>query len=193
MAFTAKTLADCNILDFACGRGGDLPKCRGCASYVGVDNAEHAVAELERRAREINMTVRTHVADACDMPYSPCTLALCNFAIHYFCDTKAHLNRLLSKVASCLEPGGVFCGTYERFATHSDAFGVGRHVVIGDCVNAEEWEVPYLQLFSIALHYGLALVWHVPLSWYNREAEKNIWVFIMRQHELPAHRSIGTK
>ena len=45
----------CHVVDFACGRGGDLGKVKGCASYVGVDTAEQALHELQRRATEWNM------------------------------------------------------------------------------------------------------------------------------------------
>ena len=190
---TGRELAQCHIIDFACGRGGDLPKCRGCASYVGVDNAEHAVAELERRAAQMNMCVRTHVSDACDVPSTPCTLALCNFAVHYFCDNKAHLVRLVRKVAACLNSNGVFCGTCERVPRPANAFGVARHVVIGDCVNAMEWEVPHQKFFQIAQDHGLALVWYAPLAWYDKNAEKGIWVFIMRQKQGSDHQSRDTK
>ena len=176
----ANGIAHCHVLDFACGRGGDLPKCQGCASYVGVDSAELAVVELHRRAREMDMDVHTHVGDACDVPTMMCNLALCNFAVHYFCDTQEHCTRLVRKVAACLQCNGVFCGTYERIGC-GRKYGVARHVVIGDCVDAVEWHVPYHHFFEMALQEGLALVWHAPLAFYDSRAEPGIWVFMMRQ------------
>ena len=179
----ASGITECHVLDFACGRGGDLPKCKACASYVGVDTAELAITELHRRAREMGMRVHTHVGDACDVPTTPCNLALCNFALHYFCDTRDHLVRLMRKAATCLQDNGVFCGTYERIGC-GRKFGVARHVVIGECVNAVEWCVPHHCFFDIALQHGLALIWHGPLACYDDNAEPGIWVFIMRQTSL---------
>ena len=126
------------------------------------------------------MSVHTHIGDACDVPTMRCNLALCNFALHYFCDTRDHCTRLVRKVAACLQREGVFCGTYERIGC-GRAFGVARHVVIGDCVDAVEWHVPYYHFVEIALQEGLALIWHVPLAFYDERAERGIWVFMMRQ------------
>ena len=133
-------MSDCRVIDFACGRGGDLLKVSGCRSYMGVDAACDALAELQRRAAETNMQVSVHLGDATELPSMPCEIALCNFALHYFCDTPVHCNALLEKISSCLEPGGVFCGTYERVpgADWGMQWGVSYHAKVGDCVDAIE-------------------------------------------------------
>jgi len=170
----------CRILDLACGRGGDLPKCIGCASYTGVDTAEAALVELHRRAAEMNITVATHAGDAAQVPVVACDLAMCNFALHYFCDTRAHCQALLDKVVQCVVPGGVFCGTYER-RPHHPKWGEAYHAVVGDCVDAIEWKVPWHDIVNDAHKRGLALVHHVPLAVLHDGSDTHIWAFIMRR------------
>lgn len=169
----------CRILDLACGRGGDLPKCIGCAAYTGVDTAHAALEELHRRAAEMGIPVVTYATDATQVPWTACDLAMCNFAIHYFCDTKAHCQALLDKVASCLTPGGTFCGTYERRAT-PPTWGESYHAVVGDCVDAIEWKVPWHEIVREAHKRGMALVYHVPLTALQEGSDRCIWAFIIR-------------
>ena len=68
-----------------------------------------------------------------------------------------------TKVAACLSEGGTFCGTYEKRVGHIP-WGQARHVVIGDCVNAIEWSVPWHQVMQMAFARRLALVYHLPLN-----------------------------
>jgi len=184
-------LASCHVLDLACGRGGDLPKLLGCASYTGADTAHVALQELHRRAAEMGIRVTTYAIDAAEAPTVPCNLALCNFAIHYFCDTRAHCAALLGKVSACLVPGGVFCGTYQRnigCVKWGDAF----HAIVGDCVDAIEWRVPWNDIVSMALKEGLALACHMPLRAIHEGSDYNIWGFIMIQ-QAPVQRSGTTR
>ena len=174
-------ISRCSILDLACGRGGDLPKCIGCLEYTGIDTAEIALQELERRAREMSMSVRTIHGDAAYHEHgSTFDLVMCNFALHYFCDTYEHCKALISQVARSLRPGGVFCGTYERLQ-HRARWGEGKHVVLGDCVNAVEWAVPWHEVQQIAFKLGLALVYHVPLTFLQRQSDRSIWCFIIQK------------
>lgn len=182
----AGAICNCNVIDFACGRGGDLPKVVGCASYTGIDNADKALAELRRRAVELGVRVSTYCTDAAESPVLPCNLAMCNFALHYFCDTQEHMNALLHKVAQCVLPGGVFCGTYER-VKHTPGFGEAYHAVVGSCVDAIEWRVPFDYLQSVMLRYNFAIVDHKPLAYYNAEAEQSIWVFMFQKAQVPGY------
>ena len=145
IATCACTLESCSVLDVACGRGGDLNKLKGCLSYTGVDSSSGALHELQRRANEICMPVTVHCMDATLLPAVACNLVGCNFALHYFCDTQAHLEALLDMVSASLVCGGVFCGTYER-TQGTVSWGVPFHAVIGDCVNALEWRLSLIHI-----------------------------------------------
>lgn len=169
----------CHVVDFACGRGGDLTKCVGCASYTGVDTAEDALHELHRRAAEMGIPACTHHMDAARMPTTPCDMAMCNFALHYFCDTKAHCAALLDKICECLHAGGILCGTYEK-RVGLVRWGDVHHAVVGDCVDAIEWRVPWHDVVRMAHARGLALVYHMPMHCLHEGADPNIWCFIMR-------------
>ena len=176
-------LADCIVVDFACGRGGDLNKVMGCKQYTGVDAADQALVELQRRAAELHMDVRVHLGDAADVPVTRCHLALCNFALHYFCDTKEHCTALLHKISECLEPNAVFCGTYERVpgADLGMKWGTRFHAVVGDCVDAVEWRVPWHAVCAAALRVGLAVVHNQPLTCIHGEAALHVWSFIFQK------------
>jgi SAM-dependent methyltransferase len=174
------TIADCDVLDLACGRGGDLNKLCGCRTYTGADTALYALNELERRAAEIDMQVTVYHVDAAQVPDGMYHLAICNFALHYFCDTMEHCAALLDKVSSCLRPDGVFCGTFERVQTGT-VWGTAHHAVVGDCVDAVEWRVPWPAVVSIAHAKGLAVVTEVPFYMCDEGSDRSIWGFIIQK------------
>lgn len=184
-------LEQCTVYDLACGRGGDLNKLRGCRQYHGIDTARDALLELERRARELNMAVATHHGDASTAPVQPCQIVLCNFAVHYFCDDKAHCGALLDTVAACLVPGGVFCGTYER-VSGGVQWGMAHHAVVGDCVDAIEWRVPWDKFLALALARGLALVETVPFYMIDMGSDPGICGFILQQAQGQYYGSSAT-
>lgn len=184
-------LNQCSVVDLACGRGGDLNKLRGCKHYTGIDTAEEALNELARRAREIDMPVLTYHGDATTYVGPPCQLMLCNFAVHYFCDTMEHCTALLDVVAACLVPGGVFCGTYERLRERV-AWGTPHHAVVGDCVNALEWRVPWDDLCRIAFSRGLALVFLVPFHLLEQKSDTGIYGFMFQQAQGQCYGSQAT-
>lgn len=180
----AGDITACTVLDLACGRGGDLPKCIGCESYTGIDTAGDALDELQRRAREMGINANTIRADAAYHPISQqFSMAMCNFAIHYFCDSEKHCRALIQQVANTIRTGGTFCGTYEREIGRV-SFGEARHVVIGDCVNAVEWKVPWPEVLKYAWRNGLSLVYHAPLRRLHIDSDPNIWAFIMQKANL---------
>ena len=173
------SMQGCHVVDFACGRGGDLTKCIGCASYTGVDTAEDALHELHRRAAEMGIPARTHHVDATQMPVTRCHLAMCNFALHYFCDTKLHCAALLDKICECLHAGGTWCGTYEK-RIGCVQWGNAHHTILGDCVDAIEWRVPWHNIVRMAYARGLAVIYNMPMHCLHNESDPNIWCFIMR-------------
>ena len=174
-------ISRCSILDLACGRGGDLPKCVGCLQYTGIDTAELALHELKRRAAELHMEVNVHHGDAAKYEDS-CVfdVVMCNFAIHYFCNTLPHCQALINTAAKQLKPNGVFCGTYERTCAQN-GWGQAKHVVIGDCVDAIEWDVPWQDIQHLAFRKGLALIFHKPLTFLHNDSDPSIWAFIMQK------------
>ena len=148
------------IADFACGRGGDLNKVNGCRRYWGVDVADLALRELQRRADEIHLANCTIVCRDAGTPGTvpefPCDLALCNFALHYFCDTEEHCQALLVNVAACLRVGGTFAGIYLSNDA-CQAFGRAYHAKVGDCVDAVEYLVPFGRVVGMAYALGMHL------------------------------------
>ena len=174
-------MCNARILDLACGRGGDLPKCLGCAKYTGVDTAADALAELHRRAEEMSMLVSTIHGDASQVVITnEYDLVMCNFALHYFCDTKEHCHCLVRAAAKSLKYGGVWCGTYQRWPT-KPRWGEQHHVKMGDCVDAIEWKVPWPEIQKEALHNDMALVMHQPLCTLHPGADSSIWFFITQK------------
>lgn len=172
----------CCVTDLACGRGGDLNKLQHCKSYTGADIAADALTELQRRAVEINMhQVTVHHCSATNIPLPavPQHLVLCNFALHYFCDSEQHAKELFATAERLLLPSGMLCGTYEEVGI--DAFGVSYHAVVGDCVNAVEWRVPWRRVRRLALQHGFALVFCRAFSDIHENSLPNIYGFIMQK------------
>ena len=73
--------------------------------------------------------------------------------------------------------------TYERVpaAGYTMTWGVPYHAVVGDCVDALEWRVPWPQVQAIALSYGLAVVCNVPMQSLVADADQHIWAFIVQK------------
>lgn len=125
-----------SLLDYACGRGGDLHKWRAAqVAYVkGVDLSAAEVREAERRYGELAARERArggggggagggglamrcdfeqceHLGDR-DVPeLEPFDAVTCMFALHYFFSSEATLATFLRNVAGSLKPGGYFLGT----------------------------------------------------------------------------------
>ena len=174
------------VLDLACGRGGDYVKHakRGaCAAYYGVDVADEAIDELERRVQQCRCIPSVHVycGDACDIPWkgSSVNADICtvNFALHYFFDNRKHLDHLLSVVSRSLKDGCIFVGTYmdwralpscneamsdKKWPTEEELadnpFGHVYHYKMGRCVDAKEYVVHIPTLCTMAQTHGLYLV-----------------------------------
>lgn len=179
--YMALPMQSCSVLDLACGRGGDLCKVRYCRAYYGIDIAEAALEELQRRARELGMHhVSVEHGDA-----ATCTatvqvdMVLCNFALHYFCDSAQHVSALLQTISASLVAGGMLCGTFEL--SGATAFGVQHVAIVGDCVHAVEWRIPWERVVRLAHKYGLALMYQAELRHLHHDADNNICGFIMQK------------
>ena len=171
------------VLDLACGRGGDYVKhasSKACCAYYGVDIAEAALDELEHRSTQCPFIPSMHLqcGDVADVKWKNKDVDVCtlNFALHYFFDTKQHLDALLRIVGANLRPGGIFCGTYFDYTFLStcpyastqgnwpndvqlqiNPYGHVYHYKMGKCVDAPEYVVHFPTLCQLACKYGLYL------------------------------------
>jgi len=122
--------ATIQVLDLACGRGGDLFKWdktirnnrQSIASYLGVDVAYGAIGEAARRASQFHFPHRFDCADlskqedlrrvATTFPPNSFHIASMQFALHYFFNREESAHNLFSFMASSLQAGGIFICTY---------------------------------------------------------------------------------
>lgn len=181
-----KPLTQCACLDLACGRGGDINKLKACKQYAGVDTALMALRELRRRANEIGMEVQLYHQDASQLkqyPHNHADLVVCNFALHYFCDTAEHCAALVQVVSQSLKPGGVFCGTYQRHF-HTPRWGDEYYAQVGDCVDALEWKVPWDKFLFMCHANDLALVYHQPFGLLDANADFTVAGFIIQKAQV---------
>ena len=87
---------------------------------------------------------------------------------------------LLDAVNSSLVAGGAFCGTFER-TRGTVGWGVPYHAVIGDCVNALEWRVPWPAIVKLAWQRGMAVVHTVPFYFMDEHSDHSIVGFILQK------------
>ena len=112
------------VLDFACGKGGDLTKYRKArvGSYVGVDIALESVRRdaTQRYNGGSYPFPATFIAgdcfevDLCDegaLAQKGFDVISCQFAIHYSWSTERRARCAFRNVARLLRPGGHFIGT----------------------------------------------------------------------------------
>lgn len=150
------------VLDLACGRGGDLFKWdkttkgnrQTIASYLGVDVAYGAIGEAARRASRFHFPHRFECADLSKQDdlrrvattFHPNTfhVASMQFALHYFFNREESIHNLFSFMASSLQAGGIFICTYadgntivrklrdKQWTTHRDTGWPPQQVVISN-------------------------------------------------------------
>lgn len=116
------------ILDLACGRGGDLWKwafhCspQGSLNYVGVDVDEELLMEARRRSRQVtkryqdcNLQFTFHKCDLRKDTFStdegPFDIVSCQFALHYFYESMESFSNFMSKVKEHIRGKGIFIVT----------------------------------------------------------------------------------
>lgn len=122
------------LIDFASGRGADLGRYQeiGISNALFIDKDTNALSELIQRKYNLikkssgdlkkGMTIHTLAKDL-KTPYkniledinkfnmSSVDSAICNFSIHYFCDTAENISNLLTLVHKVLIKGGRFMFT----------------------------------------------------------------------------------
>ena len=124
------------LIDFACGKGGDLLKWRnsGVTYVTGIDKFSDTISEARTRADALQKGTLEHVdfiQGDLTKPIEECAIsndselltkviskymglyniASCQFAIHYFFESKKTLDIFLTNVSKCLKMGGYFIGT----------------------------------------------------------------------------------
>lgn len=113
------------VVDFACGKGGDLPKFDRLRAtrYVGVDISVSSLVEAQRRARSMRVLKETQWVhgsiDSPDLLHSSKLRDLvgsvdcvnCQFALHYCFKDRASVARTLQNAAALLKPGAHFLVT----------------------------------------------------------------------------------
>ncbi|KAI9202760.1 putative mRNA cap guanine-N7 methyltransferase [Polychytrium aggregatum] len=131
-----------NVLDFCCGKGGDLQKWdkSRIASLVGVDIADVSIQHAQQRCAESppQFRYRFIVKDAFkdelfakDSDLGPFDLVSCQFSLHYSFETEKQARQAMRNVSSRLREGGHFIGTIPNayrlvkklFETPDGAFG----------------------------------------------------------------------
>lgn len=120
------TKPGCSVLDFCCGKGGDLHKWHsvGCTSYVGCDIADRSVTVAVDRYNEMlaksGMSFRPKllVGDLFSVrlsKYLPADCSFnvvsCQFSMHYAFESEKRVRQLLLNVSERLCIGGFFIGT----------------------------------------------------------------------------------
>lgn len=120
---------NCSVLDFACGKGGDLLKYRtaGIGHYVGIDIARGSVTDAvsrynsdggDSRFPPMPFTARFLSGDcfAVDLashlpPALRFDVVSCQFALHYAFESEARARQAIRNAAARIQPGGHFVGT----------------------------------------------------------------------------------
>jgi len=106
------------VLDMACGRGGDLKKfCQNRAgSYYGVDLVPERIEEARARHSSTSCTfaAQFEVADFAQPLQLPSSynFVSCQFAFHYACDSRERASQVLTNAAKCLAEGGYIVMTF---------------------------------------------------------------------------------
>ncbi|GMH32739.1 hypothetical protein BSKO_00573 [Bryopsis sp. KO-2023] len=113
------------VLDFCCGRGGDLRKWdQAKVKFVrGLDLSPGEIEEAwlrfdshKRQNRWFSLQVEFEATDALGSgsykdPHAPYDIVSCFFALHYFMVSEDAIHNLLLNVSSNLKKGGYFIGT----------------------------------------------------------------------------------
>lgn len=116
-----------DVLDLACGKGGDLQKWKKAQirSWFGIDIAEESVEEARRRYKDMPgpiFNAQFHVLDAFHKDWAAVVgqnsfhAISCQFAYHYSFETEASARHSIKMISKYLRPGGYFFGTIPDFS-----------------------------------------------------------------------------
>ena len=105
------------VVDFCCGKGGDLFKFKHCqvAGYCGFDFAQDAIQTAKIRAHSIAFPVQFVVHDMSQPLPAPAALfdiVNAQFCLHYFWDTEERALAFLTNASQHLKPGGHLLATF---------------------------------------------------------------------------------
>ena len=166
-----------NVLDIACGRGGDIKKFTSDNTvnmYVGIDISAEQLKDCEERAlanRRVRQCI-TCLGDASTGSWTEVItqatglpsaagkfdVAWCMFALHYFCDTEATLRQLFLHLTDSLKVGGkmacTFPNPYHIFEQlkHGGTVGTSSDITAGEGkVYKVERNAGSGELFSLSL------------------------------------------
>jgi mRNA (guanine-N7-)-methyltransferase len=118
-----------NVLDIACGKGGDLLKWKigGISHVVCVDIAGTSIQQCQQRFKEMGQRNNNYTPFTAEFITADCTksrlkplyrnkkvlfdVVSCQFAFHYSFESFKQVDQMLQNASECLKPGGYFIGT----------------------------------------------------------------------------------
>lgn len=126
-----------DVLDLACGKGGDLFKWRKASirTWTGVDIADVSIQEAQRRYQDAGQGMfeaNFHVLDAFHDDWAMAfgthsyDAISCQFAYHYSFETEKSARHSIKMIAKYLRPGGVFFGSIPNFKEILSRFSKGQ-------------------------------------------------------------------
>ena len=128
-----KKFARCNILDLACGRGGDIHKwmkCKNINNVLAIDNDYESITEANNRLsniKNLNTNIDFLHSDISskiisskiinykkkifgNKYYYNFDIITCFFAIQYFFENNEEIKNMIQLIDNNLKPGGYFIG-----------------------------------------------------------------------------------
>lgn len=135
------------VVDFACGRGGDLGKVARAArqertslnAYIGLDWSDVALEEARQRMKTYRVSGSVHARDlralnaleGTEIALEQAQVAGCMFALHYFFETADHFTTFIHHVSTTLQDGGLFLTVYSDGEMLARLFAKSRSIRIG--------------------------------------------------------------